>query len=280
MRSDMAPYLTEIDASKRILEIGPLTAPMFEKSEAQVFYADIRGTEDVRALYAHDPSVDKEKICNIDFVIKGSYQESLCHVEKFDYVVSSHVLEHMPRLIQFFQDIETVITANGFLYLFVPDHRYCFDHFRMPTSFAEAYFIHTQGIEVPPWRVLDSVLDSVPLNCAHRFWSGTGIAAETLHQRVPFTDAAKAMERVLAGEYVDAHFSVFSPRSFIILVYNLISARLFPFSCTAFYPTEQNTFTFGAVFQRCPDMRHEERIIRRELNKLAMLLDAKDVLGA
>jgi len=67
-------YVGDIDVSKRILEIGPLTAPIFIKHEANIFYADIRSTDEVKKLYAKDPSVNVDNICSIDFVIKDSYE--------------------------------------------------------------------------------------------------------------------------------------------------------------------------------------------------------------
>ena len=279
MRRDYASYLEKIDLSKRILEIGPLTNPILSKREANVFYADIRSTEEVKKLHENDPGVCKENIRDIDFVIKDSYEKSLSHVEKFDYILSSHVVEHMPRLIEFFQDIATVLTANGLLYVFVPDHRYCFDHFRTPTSFAEAYYIHQQGIRVPPWRVFDHQLETIPLNDAGRFWFGGGIAAETLSQRSSFESAKELLDVALSGQYVDVHYSVFSPKSFLLLLYNMINARLFPFRCVEFYPTERNGCTFGVLLQACPQMRSEPKVMAYEMHKLIRVLDSRKLLG-
>ena len=189
------------------------------------------------------------------------------------------MLEHVPRIIDFFQDIATILNKSGKLYLILPDHRYCFDHFRSPTSFAEAFFIHSQGIEVPPWRVFDSTLEAIPLNDPVRLWTKGGIATETLSRRKSFEGAVKVLDRVLEGQYVDAHFSVFSPRSFILLLYNMVNARLFPFKCTAFYPTEKDSFNFAAVFQVCSEILQVGKVMAYELHKLALLLDAPDILG-
>ncbi len=279
MREDFASYVSDIDVSKRILEIGPLADPIFLKQEANVFYSDIRSTDKIKEFYAKDPGVVTDDIVDVDFIIEESYEKSLSNVDKFDYVISSHVLEHMPRLIEFFQDIATVLSKKGMLYVFIPDHRYCFDHFRAPTSFAEAYYIHSQGIPIPYWRVFDHTLETIPLNIPGRFWFGGGIAAETLSRRGSFESASKDLERALSGEYVDVHYSVFSPRSFILLLYNMIHARLFPFRCTSFYPTERNSFTFGAVFQVCPEMLREDKVAAYEMHKLALLLDARNLLG-
>jgi hypothetical protein len=45
------PYLSEIDFQSRVLEIGPFTKPNVPKERyKQVYYADIRSTEDVKSL--------------------------------------------------------------------------------------------------------------------------------------------------------------------------------------------------------------------------------------
>jgi SAM-dependent methyltransferase len=254
MRQDLSYYVSDMDVSKRILEIGPLANPIFTKRDANIFYADIRSTDEIKELYAKDSNVNVNDVCSIDFVIKDSYEKSLNHVDKFDYVVSSHVLEHVPRIIEFFQDIATILNKDGMLYFVLPDHRYCFDHFRVPTSFAEAYFIHSQDIKIPPWRVFDAALEYISLNDPRRLWSKDGIAKETLSRRNTFENAVKALDQVLEGQYVDAHFSVFSPKSFVLLLYNMINARLFPFRCTAFYPTEKIATTLPLSFnyaRRC-----------------------------
>lgn len=278
MRQDLASYLGDIDVSKRILEIGPLTNPILSKQKANVFYADIRSTEEVKEFYSKDPNVNKNSIVDVDFVIKDSYEKSLINVDKFDYVISSHVLEHMPRLIEHFQDIATVLSKNGMLYVFLPDHRYCFDHFRVPTSFAEAYYVYSQGITIPFWRVFDHALEAIPLNNPARFWFGGRIAAETLSRRKSFERASEVFEQALSGGHFDVHYSVFSPRSFILLLYNMINARLFPFRCTSFFPTERNSCTFGAVFQLCPEMLREGKAAAYEMHKLSLLLDDRNLL--
>ena len=66
------------DKEKRILELGPLNRPIIKKNEyPNVFYADIRSTEEVKELYSGNDylnttgiQVDIDTIENIDFVLK------------------------------------------------------------------------------------------------------------------------------------------------------------------------------------------------------------------
>ena len=54
MRQDLSYYVSDMDVSKRILEIGPLANPIFTKRDANIFYADIRSTDEIKELYAKD----------------------------------------------------------------------------------------------------------------------------------------------------------------------------------------------------------------------------------
>jgi 16S rRNA A1518/A1519 N6-dimethyltransferase RsmA/KsgA/DIM1 with predicted DNA glycosylase/AP lyase activity len=155
-------WIKYIDLAKRILEIGPLTRPNIKKdSGINVFYADIRTTKEIKNFYKNDLNVVNDDIVPIDYVIKGTYSESLKNVEKFDYVIATHILEHIPELISFFQNIAGVMNQSGrggVLCLTIPDKRYCFDHFRCSTSFSECYDVYIRGINNLPFRVLDQCI--------------------------------------------------------------------------------------------------------------------------
>lgn len=247
-------YLKDIDRVKRILEIGPRSNPRIKKSEGAVFYADIRSTDEVRNFYKEQLPNDTEiheNICEIDYVISGSYRQSLSGVEKFDYVIACHVLEHIPRLIFFFQDIASVMSPEGRLCLTVPDKRYCFDHLRNTTSFAELYDIHQRGVDNLPARVLDQMLNSSrhPKANHARYWWKHNDYGESLELTPDFETARLAYERALAGEYIDVHFSVFTPESFLRLIHDLTKAALLPFRCLAFEATRPYEFDFNVVLQ-------------------------------
>ena len=112
MRSDISKFIKGVDTKKRILEIGPLDTPIFKKSEADVYYADVRSDVELLEVYKNEPRV--LDAVPIDFVIEEGYAAALKDVPKFDYVVSCHVLEHMPRLIEFFLDIQKIMTDGAY----------------------------------------------------------------------------------------------------------------------------------------------------------------------
>lgn len=273
-------YLSDLNLTKRILEIGPLSSPLLHKHEANVYYADILPTEEVKKHYQADKSIRQEDICEIDFVIHDSYTNALKDAPKFDYVLSCHVLEHVPRFIEFFQDIANVLHEKGHIYLFLPDSRYCFDRFRSPTSFAELYYIHTRNIPVAPWQILDSVNMSIPMNDPGILWAHRN-AYPMLAKRSPFSHAKKIFEDALQGQPIAAHYSVFTPESFLLILHDMMRAGLLPFKVIHFFPTPPRDFTFGGVLELCREMTTDEALAGQEMKKIRnILLQLADIEDA
>jgi SAM-dependent methyltransferase len=57
--------------------------------------------------------------------------------EKFDYVLSSHNLEHLPNPVKFLQGCGAILAPSGHLSMAVPDKRFCFDYFRPVSTTSE-----------------------------------------------------------------------------------------------------------------------------------------------
>jgi SAM-dependent methyltransferase len=269
-----------LEPGKRILEIGPLDKPMLKKNDADVYYADILSTQEVKARYQNEAGVNKAAICEIDFVIRGSYTETFRNVQKFDYIISSHVLEHVPRLIEFFQDTVNILNTHGKMYLFLPDCRYCSDYFRRPTSFAELYYIHTQGLKFAPWQVLDRYMQ-VPLNDPKIFATNKRLFP-LLAQREPFAKARERLEKALDGEFTPVHYSTFTPQSFLLLLHEMTRAEIFPYKLVDFFPTQQYDFTFGAALEACPELpgaaEMSELVMDRLRGEMLHLVDHEESL--
>lgn len=124
------PFFRQVDLSKKILEISPSNNPIFSG-------AKYWGLNDG---YNKD-DVPLDYTCAIEEV-----------PEHFDYVVSSHVIEHIPDPLG---HLISVSKISDSYYFILPDHFYCFDHFKRPSSFLElieAYMdkrrIHTKHISL------------------------------------------------------------------------------------------------------------------------------------
>ena len=85
--------------------------------------------------YEADPSVNVDNIVPVDFLCRDGDLVAAIAEYKFDYVVASHVIEHVPNLLQFLQDVEKTLRPGGRLILIIPDKRFTFDLNRPITSF-------------------------------------------------------------------------------------------------------------------------------------------------
>ena len=272
----MRLWIETVDLTKRILEIGPLANPIFKKENANVFYADVRSTEEVYNFYKNDnkDGVKVENIVNIDYVIKGTYSESFEKYEKFDYIIMSHVIEHVPELIKFFNDIKTVLKPNGKLCLVIPDHRFCFDRFRQPTSFAEAYDIYVNGIKNSPLRTLDASLARTTNDCAY-WWDNYANFEKLPRSKEQFEKAKENYLKAQKGEKPDpdVHFSVFTPETFLLLLYNMLNFNLLPFKCSEFYNTNVDFQEMNCILELEPNLLVENSAEQEvEKEKLIELL--------
>lgn len=128
--------------NKRGLEIGGPTR-MFSKKGAVPLYTVIRGLDNVNfnsnnfwsklqsgGKYIFDDS--KESGTQI---IHDSVDLSSLKDESYDFVLSSHVLEHIANPIKALKEWDRVIVKGGYLFCVVPDMRYTYDRKRPLTEF-------------------------------------------------------------------------------------------------------------------------------------------------
>jgi SAM-dependent methyltransferase len=117
------------------LEIGPRHAPLVARTEGPVKYVDYTDTQSLRAAQ-FDPSIDVDKIVDVD-IVWGERRLREAAGGEVDYVVASHVIEHVPDLIGWLHELREVLKPGGVLGLAVPDRRFTFDVLRRETDLAE-----------------------------------------------------------------------------------------------------------------------------------------------
>lgn len=122
----------------RGLEIGPLAAPVASRTVADVWYVDVQSTEELREHYRGDPAVVPEHLVAVDCALYSggrlrSIAEATAEIGPFDWVVASHVIEHVPDAIAWLADLGEVLVDDGRVALVAPDRRFSFDA-RRPTA--------------------------------------------------------------------------------------------------------------------------------------------------
>src|SRR4051812_2609397 len=150
----------------RGLEVGPLCRPIVRKDEADVYYLDVHDTQGLKDYYATDPNVPNDEILEVDFPLitddgVRTMAEAAASKAPYDWVVASHVIEHVPDVIGFLRDVSQLLVPGGRLSLIVPDRRYEFDALRPGTSVGAMLLAHYSGDRRPSIRaVIDHFLDA------------------------------------------------------------------------------------------------------------------------
>lgn len=264
------------DKNKRILEIGPLNRPIVCKTEfPNSFYADIRSTEEVKKLYSGNDylettgiAVDCSTIVDIDYVLDETYKKTFQDVEKFDYIVASHVLEHVDDIIGTLKDFTSILKPGAKVCIIYPDKRFCFDHFRESASFRDAFEVHSFGAEMNARMVLDFYFSVIAENSPLKFWH-----PEKIENMLPQNEFDKARQLYLeakSGQRMDdVHYWPFTDITFVKFLYDCVRAKLLAFHCAEFYPSQENSQEFFVVLE------YDENIVsnpKNELNHLSQII--------
>ncbi|MDX2101633.1 MAG: methyltransferase domain-containing protein [Alphaproteobacteria bacterium] len=235
-----------------VLEIGALNRPL--AVGATVRYADHLDTAGLQHKYRDDPVVDCQRIVPVSYVLDGRPLSEIVGEARFDAIVASHVIEHVPDVIGWLAELHAILRPGGRVFLYIPDGRYCFDYQRPLTTAGQLLDAHRQQRKRPsPGAVLDG-LGLMTHAAANNLWRAgavrvaAGVTGEPSHGPL---DTAWPMVRLAdAGEYVDVHCHVFSPSSFITALAALIQGDLVGFGVVDFAETAPGDLEFLVVLER------------------------------
>ena len=240
--------LIGLDLAKiRGLEIGPLDRPILPSAKGRIYYADHSSTEKIQAKYAADPIVNNERICEIDFDLSQVSLSSCAENGLFDVVAASHVIEHVPDLVGWLKDIQTILKPGGSLALTIPDKRYTFDIHRRVSALwmVEASVGHKRPEED---IVLDYLVNVVSAD-AGSLWNGQQ-QPDNLRRIHSVSHCRAMIDRHKGGEYVDVHCWVFTPDSFIALINSVIAHYDLKYQVSFFETTHPGQLEFYARLQK------------------------------
>lgn len=246
------------------IEIGPLDRPIVRKEEGDILYVDHVDTASLKAKYRNDPSVDTARIPDVDAVWgEQTLQEAIGTQRKVDYVVASHVIEHVPDLLTWLEELHAVLKPGGEVRLAIPDRRFTFDHLRRETSLAEvigAWLVRARRPQAI--AILDHCLNAVRVNRVEAWDAPVNPAAlEKFHT---VADGIKlAQDSLENGNYHDVHCWVFTPRSFVALFTQAALAGLIRFACCGFHDTERHHDEFFVRLRVCDDPTEASESWRR-----------------
>ena len=250
---DRAKILVAIDAAhSRGLEIGPLNRPVVSRDLGPVEYIDRASTEELRKWYSINPEVNIDEIVQVDHVWGDqTLAECVGSEGAYDYLVASHVIEHVPDLFGWLREIASVLADGGVAAFVVPDKRYTFDVLRRTSSDAELVDAYVRGLRRPDARqIFDHFYGFRDLGSeAIR----NGAAPGEVEPTHPPRELMELCRKVQAsGEYIDSHCWVFTPASFVDALDLGSRLGVLPFEIAALFPTETGAHEFFVSLRRLP----------------------------
>jgi SAM-dependent methyltransferase len=264
----------------RGLEIGPLASPRVLKDQGPVLYADHTDAEGLRRKYAADPTMRRRlsEIVEVDYVLAGDQplHEAVALDAPFDYVIASHLIEHIPDPVSWLADIASTLRVDGILSLVIPDKRYCFDLNRRTTEISDVVDAHLRQLRRPSFKqVYDFIAKEVtgPVDTA-AIWAGTADYSGAVRSDVEDPDvAALQLCRTVAttDAFVDVHCNVFTPASFLELYEKLARLGFIDFEIAYFAPTEPNNLEFFVSLRRLVPTPDRAATLQRQLASIPRL---------
>jgi SAM-dependent methyltransferase len=238
----------------RGIEIGPLANPVVDKRDSDVLYVDHADEESLKIKYATDPNVDVEKIVAVDATWgKRTLREALCDCGMFDYVIASHVLEHVPDMLGWLTEIAEVLRPGGQLSLAIPDKRFTFDYLRQPSGLNEvldAYLRHNR--QPTPGQIFDYNANAVELDLVAA-WDGKIEESSLRHYANLRYALERSIESVRDKKYIDSHCWVFTTESLLSLLLDLVDLDLLPYRCVYLYEPERYSNEMVLIMERCSE---------------------------
>ena len=283
------PEFALIDfASMRGLEIGPLANPRVRKDRGSITYLDHASTEELKRKYATNGQLANQIDALVDVDIVQHPDQSLGDAvgagNLFDYVIAAHVFEHIPFMVDWLSQVESVLATGGILSLIVPDKRFTFDVNRRVTEFGEVLDAHLRNIKAPTYaQLFDFFAHTVTIDGmvdTPAIWAGTADYSGVVRDDVPDSDVAAfgiCRDQQQRPSFVDIHCQVFTPTSFLDIFEKLVKLDLVNFEIEAFFDTRVNTFEFHVSLRKV-DVDQERSQIRAQ--QYASVRAAREVIAA
>ncbi|WP_257386310.1 class I SAM-dependent methyltransferase [Tahibacter caeni] len=248
----------------RGLEFGPSHSPVAPKSAGfrveTVDHLDRAGLIDKY----RDHGVDLNRIEDVDHVWSGQpLTELIRNQGQYDWIIASHVIEHVPDLIGFVNQCAALLKPDGLLSLAVPDLRYSFDCLRWPSTAGEILQAHLdRRTRHAPGKVFD-YFTTVVMRNGRIVWNDLDPAE---YAPVHTFDQAELLlhEAIETTKYCDFHAWAFTPTSFRFALNDLRRLKLLELGEVEFFDTVSGEF--HVTLGRAAPLQDFDRV--RELRKI------------
>lgn len=233
------------------VEIGALDKPLVTRDMGHVLYVDHADTAALRRKYQEHANVRSDAIVDVDGVWNNNTLLDAIGGRKVDYIIASHVIEHVPDMITWLNELEAALAPGGEIRFAIPDMRYTFDCLRRETVFSDVLPAYLARAKCPMAReVVDFVANAADVH-SDLLWHKP--AARAIDRKLyTDVDVVKLGDEAMRGEYHDVHCWTFTPASFARLMQQITAAGLSNLACRAFTDTPVGWTEFYISLAICP----------------------------
>nr|USU32043.1 class I SAM-dependent methyltransferase [Methylobacterium sp. OTU13CASTA1] len=245
------------------VELGPLDRPLVHRGDGDILYADHLSTDDLARKYAGHAAAGpraRGALVEVDLVLdRQTLAQALGDRGPVDYIVASHVIEHLPDPVGWLRDCAEALHEDGLLFLAVPDMRFTFDRGRTLTSVGDLVGASlTRPTGPSPAQVYEHFSRAVQVD-AKAVWAGRETRFPLFTGHGPEAGLEHARRIHEAGGTIDVHCSVFTPDSFVSVLGEVIAIGLVPFAFAEFTPTQPGEIEFFALLRKCEGLAPAKR---------------------
>ncbi len=252
------------------IEVGPLDDPVIAKSDGRVRYVDHADRAALEVKYRDVDIVDVSRIADVDVIWTGEPLLEAIGGEKVDYIIASHVLEHVPDLVTWLADAHDALTPSGQIRFVLPDKRFSFDALREETRLTDIVAAWVLRCRCPQVRdILDFVLNYAPQIVGQDIYEGRATLAD-YRPEYSFEQAVTEARfiRDAPGYYRDVHCWCFQPRTFALLMAQLADHGILKLACAGMADPVWPVLEFFVFMRPCADPQEISRSWREAASRM------------
>lgn len=260
MSARLESIARHIDIDSEVgLEIGPLDRPVVTRRDGRrIFYADHQAPEALVERWAYEqPGGDAAAIdlVPLDYRIDSADLSGPPEAH-FDYLIASHVIEHLPDPIRWLEGARRLLKPGGHLWLAVPNRRFTFDLLR-PFSTAgdwlQAYWEKRTKPGIKDVFDSDRWSASLSRDDLDTIWLGrAGDVRAQARQRLAASAPRAGRLAGAAERYTDVHCTVVDEREFLDILLDVCRLDLLALTPVDLVPTTIGNIEFYCVLRNDP----------------------------
>ncbi len=244
--SSRMDFIDNIPKGGKVLEIGPLARPLLDHTSPDYFSLDVFTKEELIRNYINDSNVNTDNIIEPSYVIVNNDYSSIS--EKFQSIVSSHNIEHMPCLVTFLINLQNVLHSDGAIYLIIPDKRFCFDHYKRESDIYDVLQLYFEKNYRPRFTDILKHVSLSTHNDPVAHWGGN--SGEIDYEKAVLNNYEGLLSQYNNGGYIDTHVSIFTPQSFIKIIDLLNKLKLINLEIDRINHTLRNAHEFYVILKK------------------------------